>query len=113
MADSPGVIGFSKEYLEGIALFNEGKFFEAHEVWESVWLRSQGQSRLYYQALIQTAAARVHVQKGNRVGASNLHRLALEKFSRLPDCMLGLDINDFTARLSLDKNAFPKITLSG
>ena len=30
-----------KLYLDGIHLFNEGEFFDAHEVWEDCWHAAQ------------------------------------------------------------------------
>ncbi len=91
---------FPPEYLEGIELFNQGKYFEAHEVWESIWMRSQGEMRLFYQALIQAAAALLHRQNGNRTGAVNLLRASTEKFSRVSPRLSGLDVRDFSRRLS-------------
>lgn len=42
--------------LEGRGLFNAGGFFEAHEIWESAWLREEGPIREMLQGLIQIAA---------------------------------------------------------
>ncbi|HYE77871.1 MAG TPA: DUF309 domain-containing protein, partial [bacterium] len=53
-------------YLEGIRLFNGGCFFEAHEAWESAWLRAEGRERMFYQGLIQAAAAFVKLQHNRR-----------------------------------------------
>ncbi|MCA1581841.1 MAG: DUF309 domain-containing protein [Acidobacteria bacterium] len=41
----------------GRALFNDGLFFEAHEVWEEAWLVETGARRRVLQGLIQIAAA--------------------------------------------------------
>lgn len=57
-----------------IALFNRGAFFEAHEVLEEIWKRTEGADRNVLQGLIQIAAAMVHFQRGNRVGAEELLR---------------------------------------
>lgn len=40
----------------GRRLFNAGRFFEAHEVWEEAWLREEGDTRQLLQGLIQVAA---------------------------------------------------------
>ena len=100
-----------QEYLEGIDLFNRGKFFEAHEVWESIWMHSQGDLRLFYQALIQAAAALLHRQNGNRTGAENLFAASTDKFSRVSPQVLGLDVRGFCRRL-LDPRSVPRIVLS-
>ncbi|MEO8431753.1 MAG: DUF309 domain-containing protein [Acidobacteriota bacterium] len=41
----------------GRALFNAGRYFDAHEVWEEVWLSETGERRRLLQGLIQIAAA--------------------------------------------------------
>lgn len=61
------------EYLR---LFREEKFFEAHEVLEALWRKTQGEEREFYHGLIQLAAALVHYQKGNLAGAQELFRTA-------------------------------------
>lgn len=45
------------DYKEGWRLFNEGQFWHAHEAWESVWKRCPEESRIFFQGVIQLAAA--------------------------------------------------------
>ncbi|HSD21921.1 MAG TPA: DUF309 domain-containing protein [Anaeromyxobacter sp.] len=40
----------------GVCLFDAGRFFEAHEVWEDAWRTETGATRLALQGLIQIAA---------------------------------------------------------
>ena len=40
----------------GARLFDAGRFFDAHEVWEDAWRAETGASRLALQGLIQIAA---------------------------------------------------------
>jgi predicted metal-dependent hydrolase len=80
----------------GIQLFNDGEFFECHEVLEEAWTPERGPRRLFLQALIHVAVARYHCQRGNPIGASRQLRKALRKLSAyLPECE-GVD----TARLA-------------
>jgi len=51
------------------ALWNEGRFFEAHEVLEGLWMRRRDKG---LQGLIQVAAALYHVQRGNLRGARTM-----------------------------------------
>jgi len=76
---------------EGIRLFNEGYFFEAHEIWEEQWRRDQGPSHLFLQGLIQVAAGLHHYQNGNVRGAAALLRKALDKLQRYPARYLDID----------------------
>jgi uncharacterized protein len=41
----------------GAALFDAGRWFDAHEAWEDVWRVERGARRLLLQGLIQIAAA--------------------------------------------------------
>src|SRR5262249_31389734 len=44
---------YPTQYLDGIEHFNAGRYFEAHEIWEEIWLHSYGDTKLFYQMLIQ------------------------------------------------------------
>jgi uncharacterized protein len=79
------------DLLEGIALFNEGRFWHAHEAWERRWLACDGDEKLFLQGLIQLAAAWHHVQRGTLSGAVRLFDAALEKLSHLPEGYRGVD----------------------
>src|SRR5207247_2604349 len=65
VADGPGL----DPIQEGIRLFNEEYFFEAHEVLEEVWRQEHGEPRLFLQGLIQVCAAYHHFQNGNLAAA--------------------------------------------
>jgi hypothetical protein len=61
---------------EGIALYNRGEFFEAHEVLEEPWRRLEGFDRDLYQGLIKLAAAFHHAGRGKPRSAFLLLRRA-------------------------------------
>lgn len=44
-------------YLTGWELFNRMQYWRAHEAWEAVWKRHPEPSRLFFQGIIQLAAA--------------------------------------------------------
>lgn len=77
-----------EEFLLGVELFNDGKFFECHEVWEIVWLKADGFEREFLHAIIQAAAALHHVQRGNLKGALSVGRRAIDKLAKLPPPMM-------------------------
>jgi hypothetical protein len=86
---------YPREYLEGIRHFNEGGYFDAHEIWEDVWLRSSGETKLFYQTLIQAAVGLHHYRRGNMRGARGMHKNVMEKLDRLPDVFMSLDLAEF------------------
>ena len=60
---------------EGIALFNSGRYWDAHEVWERDWMPDRkGPDSGFYKGLIQVAAGCLHYTRRNRRGAVNKWR---------------------------------------
>lgn len=76
---------------DGLRLFNERHFFEAHEVLEDVWHREHDESRLFLQGLIQICAGFHHFQNGNARGAADLLQRGADKMRKYPDRSLGFD----------------------
>ena len=60
--------------VHAVALWNEGLFFEVHEVLEAVWQRESGDRRQALQGVIQIAVAWHHLAHGNPRGARTLLR---------------------------------------
>jgi uncharacterized protein len=81
----------------GVALFNEGAYWEAHEAWEELWLRATPELRRFVQGLIQLAAAWHHVGRGNRRGAERLFRSGLEKLTPYRPVHAGIDVSEAAA----------------
>jgi predicted metal-dependent hydrolase len=86
---------YDPRYLAGIVLFNRGDFFEAHEVWELIWMESFGPEKKFYQALIQAAVSLCHFCNGNGRGAIKLYRSSREYMHRYEMEFMGLDQNVF------------------
>ena len=57
---------------EGVALYNRGEFFDAHEVMEEAWKGMEGSERHIYQGLIQVATAFHHARLGKLKSARKL-----------------------------------------
>lgn len=82
-------------YLQGIRLFNECDFFEAHEVWEALWTEYRGPSRKYFQGLIQAAVALHHFGNGNLRGAVKVYGTSRGYLETYRPVHLGLDVDAF------------------
>ncbi len=61
----------------GLSLFNEGEFFEAHEVWEDWWRAADATEKLTIQGMIQVTVAMHHYVSGNLDGARSVMERAL------------------------------------
>jgi threonine dehydratase len=58
----------NENFARGVALFNDGHFFEAHEVLEDVWRAAPVNDKRFLQGIVQLAVAFHHHSTGNRVG---------------------------------------------
>ncbi len=87
----------SEQFRKGIALFNERKFFEAHEVWEELWLVEPEPEKTFLQGLIQLAAACHHHSRGNASGTQSLLAAGLAKLRCFPDDHRGIALAELRA----------------
>ena len=72
-------------YTGYFELFNQGKYFEAHEVLEHIWLKDRnGPNGAFHKGLIQLAGAFVHLQKDRPQPAASLFKLALANLESYP-----------------------------
>src|SRR5215472_5323376 len=78
-------------FEEGIQLFNRANFFEAHEVWEQAWKRADREEKIFYQGLIQAAAALHHIQRGNYRGAISVYLKCRPKLDQFPAVWMGIE----------------------
>jgi hypothetical protein len=86
---------YDPRYLAGIVLFNRGDYFEAHEVWENLWMDTAGPDRQFYQGLIQAAVGLCHFCNGNVRGAVKLYHSSRDYLKRYPSPHHGLDLVAF------------------
>ena len=87
---------YDPRYLAGIVLFNRHEFFEAHEVWESLWLSPDvGEDRRFVQGLIQAAVCLYHFGNRNFRGALKLYKSGRAYMEKYPTPYLGLDAASF------------------
>ena len=106
-------------YLEGIQHFNECDFFEAHEVWEELWTDYRGESRKFYQGLIQAAVALHHFGNGNIRGARKVYRSSRGYLEQYQPMCCGLDVKRFIAQfdacfaeVAASEEEFPQIDIN-
>lgn len=86
-----------ENFAIGLAHFNSRRFFEAHEVWEEIWLAEAEPEKTFLQGLIQIAAAFHHSERGNASGAESLLASGIVKLSRFPADYHGLSIGELRA----------------
>jgi uncharacterized protein len=81
-----------KAIMRARELFNDERYWEAHEVLESVWKNSTGTEKEILNGIILVAAAFVHDEKDEQdICISILHR-AKRKLDRASDTYYGIDM---------------------
>jgi len=112
-----------EKFQRGIAHFNAQEFFEAHEVWEEIWLVEAEPEKTFFQGIIQIAAAFHHYCRGNTNGTESLLAAGIVKLSRFPKVHRGLNIEELRSAAKhwarcvgkgekLDKSEIPQLLLT-
>ena len=102
----------SELYFRGIDLFNQGEFFEAHEVLEDVWRQALAADKPFLQGLIQISVAFVHHSRGNVQGARSLLARGCRNLSAYPAFHQGIHLQTLISsaekwRVALETNSAP------
>jgi predicted metal-dependent hydrolase len=85
--------GVDPRYAGYFALFNEQKFYEAHDILENLWLPDRhGVNGNFYKGLIQLAGAFVHLQKNRLRPSAALFKLARTNLEKYPPVHERLDL---------------------
>lgn len=79
---------------DAIQLFDAGSWYACHDGLEALWLETNGPWRPALQGLLQIAVSRLHLERGNRRGATILLGEGLGRLRTLPDGVLGLDLGE-------------------
>jgi len=85
LIDRCGGQDFDAHYLGYFECFNQGLFYESHDVLEELWLADRhGLNGSFYKGLIQLAGAFVHLQKNRLRPAAALFKLARTNLQKYP-----------------------------
>jgi len=92
-----------ENHRSGVALFNTGRYFAAHEAWETAWKQSRDtEDAEFFKGLSQLGAGYVHLLRGNRHGAVTLLERARSRICRYPRGYHDVDTRDVAARCETD-----------
>lgn len=80
--------------------FDEGSYFDAHEILEAYWVTYRGDDRDFYRGLIQAAVALHHASVGNTVGAAGVATRARRLLALYAPRYEAIDVDAILARLS-------------
>jgi predicted metal-dependent hydrolase len=78
--------------VDGIDLFNQARWFEAHEVLEQAWLEEPTSLRLLYQGILQVGVGLHHARNGNLRGALALLDRGMSRLAAFEPERFGVDV---------------------
>ena len=78
---------------EAVRLFNAGEWYACHDGFEELWHETQGPCRKVLQGILQIAVAHLHLERGNRRGATVLLGEGLGRLQNAGPAQLGLDLD--------------------
>ncbi len=103
-------VEYPEKYLEGLQLFNDEDFYECHDVLEELWADVEGESKRFYQGLIQAAVALFHFGNENLGGARKLYVSSMGYLEDYGPTHMGIDLDRFRADMQV---CFAKLLEAG
>ena len=77
---------------QGLTLFNQGKYFEAHEELEAAWKEEKGDIRRLYQGILEAGVTYLHITRGNYAGAVKVYGRSMKWLKDWPETCRGVDV---------------------
>ena len=83
---------FEDNFLNALNLFNNQKWYEAHDAFEDIWNTLEGDERQIIQGILQVSVSQFHLSKGNLNGATILIGEGLGRIKNRTYINLGIDL---------------------
>ena len=93
-------------FNDGIILFNDKKYYDAHESWEELWTEYQLEDDIFIQGLIQLSVAFFHITNLNLKGSRNLFKKCLPKLKFFPPNHRSLNLSEI---IDYTENSYQKV----
>ena len=90
---------FRDSFFIALNLFNNHKWYEAHDAFEEIWNSVDGDERQVIQGILQVSVSQFHLSKGNLNGATILLGEGLGRIKTRTKINLGIDLESFCLRL--------------
>ena len=86
---------FRDSLFTALDLFNNQKWYEAHDAFEEIWNSLDGEERQVIQGILQVSVSQFHLSKGNLNGATILLGEGLGRIKTRTKINLGIDLESF------------------
>ncbi len=78
--------------IEGLELFNNGRYWQAHEALEAAWRAETGPVRELYRGILQAGVVYLHITRHNFAGAIKVYQRSQKWLTLWPDTCRGIAI---------------------
>ena len=82
---------------QGVEKFNAGEYYEQHDLFEALWVETEGPVRDLYRAILQVGVAYYQIKRGNHPGALKMLLRSVQWLLILPDECQGVDVKQLRA----------------
>lgn len=78
--------------VQGVEQFNAGQYYRQHDLFEALWVETEGPVRDLYRAILQVGVAYYQIERGNYHGALKMLLRSVQWLLILPDVCQGVDV---------------------
>ncbi len=78
--------------IEGLELFNQGRYWLAHEALEAAWRAETGPIRELYRGVLQAGVVYLHISRRNYAGAMKVYKRSQKWLTLWPETCRGIEI---------------------
>ena len=93
------ITSFEDNFFNALNLFNNQKWYEAHDAFEDIWNTLDGDERQIIQGILQVAVSQFHLSRGNLNGATILLGEGIGRIKPRTNINLGIDLETFCKNL--------------
>ena len=86
---------FEDNLFDALNLFNNQKWYEAHDAFEDIWNTVDGDERQIIQGILQVSVSQYNLNKGNINGATILLGEGLGRIKNRINIDIGIDLESF------------------
>ena len=78
--------------IGGLREFNRGEYYRQHDLFEALWVETEGPVRDLYRGILQVGVAYYQLERGNYRGALKMLQRSVQWLRSLPEICQGIDI---------------------
>lgn len=98
---------YPQQYLQFIEKFNQGEYYECHDLLEEIWMEQKHNK--FLQGLLQLSVGIYHFEYGNIKGARWMFNNARKYLSSYPSVTWGLDLEPVLVYLDRCLEILPSV----